>query len=116
MLTGLFQPEKRTPSDCSAAPTTRKKSGLSSPSHSNLMVFYRSWRNTSQLCLLCGEMRHAQRNVEIFTFIVIAEDRFKPGAPRRISQSTPLSSGDCRWNAYIHPEKVPFSLELFLEY
>ncbi|GIY83717.1 hypothetical protein CDAR_171411 [Caerostris darwini] len=60
-----------------AAPPTRKKFGLSSSSHSNLMVFYRSWWNTSPLCLLCGGRRHAQRNVDIFTFIVIDADPFK---------------------------------------
>ncbi|GIY07099.1 hypothetical protein CEXT_694791 [Caerostris extrusa] len=37
-----------TPSDCSAAPPTRKKFGPSSPSHFYLMVFYRS----SPWCLL----------------------------------------------------------------
>ncbi|GIY83715.1 hypothetical protein CDAR_171401 [Caerostris darwini] len=95
---------------------------MSSSSHCNLMVLHRSWWNTSPLCLLCGGMRHAQRNVEIFTFIVIAADRFKRvagGTPRRISQSTPLASGNCGWNAccgLFQPEKILFLLEVFLEY
>ncbi|GIY07101.1 hypothetical protein CEXT_694811 [Caerostris extrusa] len=79
-----------TPSDCSAAPPTRKKSGLSSLSL-QLNGLYRSLEHFA-VVLAVRRNRHVQRNVEIFTFIV-SRGPFKTGeGARRI---TPLASGDC---------------------